>query len=178
MRGLFKGIALGEHQLRHRIAMAPLTRLRVDQDGVPAPYTPLYYSQRASAGGLIITEATLPAQEAGGLPNLPGIYTPWQIQRWREVVAGVHAKKGVIFCQLYALGWVTSSAHFLLSCWFSRVASPHLVTVKGMLDDVYDGNRVHKLSESDIQRYIAHFATAAGNAVHGAGFDGVEVHAA
>ncbi|TIA87208.1 hypothetical protein E3P99_03318, partial [Wallemia hederae] len=163
MRGLFKAIAMGEHQLRHRVAMAPLTRLRVDEQGVPAPYTPLYYSQRASDGGLIITEATLPAEEAGGLPNLPGIFSSSQIQRWRQVVKGVHAKKGVIFCQLYALG---------------RVASPHLVTVRGMLDDVYDGNRVTKLSESDIQRYIAHFATAAGNAVDGAGFDGVEIHAA
>ena len=107
--GLFKPARIGKCNLSHRIALAPLTRLRVDDSGVPSDYTPLYYQQRASNGGLLISEATLPAKEAGGLPRLPGIYTNEQINRWREVVESVHRLGAFIFSQLYALGWVRDS---------------------------------------------------------------------
>ncbi|TIB01804.1 hypothetical protein E3P92_01309 [Wallemia ichthyophaga] len=163
LHGLFSPKMLGECTLRHRIAMAPLTRMRVDDDGVLSPHTPLYYRQRASEGGLILSEATLPAREAGGLPRLPGIYTQRQIERWRQVVDGVHEAGGYIFCQLYALG---------------RIADPALVNVVGMSHDVYNGNIVSQLSETDVRRYISHFSQAAVNAVAGARFDGVEIHAA
>ncbi|TIB81163.1 FMN-linked oxidoreductase [Wallemia mellicola] len=162
--GLFKPARIGNCNLSHRIALAPLTRLRVDDFGVPSDYTPLYYQQRASKGGLLISEATLPAKEAGGLPRLPGIYTNEQINRWREVVESVHRLGTFIFCQLYALG---------------RVADPRLVdNLVGVSNDVYNGNNVKQLSEEDIRRYIAHFRQASINAVDKAGFDGVEVHSA
>ena len=67
----------------HRIAMAPLTRMR-NQDGTQAPKTelaPEYYQQRASKNGLLITEATFISEEAGGYPNAPGIYSDTQVSR-------------------------------------------------------------------------------------------------
>lgn len=37
-------------------------------------------------------------------PNAPGIYSDEQIAAWKTVTDGVHAKGGVIFQQLWALG--------------------------------------------------------------------------
>lgn len=55
-------------------------------------------------GGLIITEATFVAEEAGGTAGAPGIYSREQIESWKNVTAAVHAKNGFIFSQLWALG--------------------------------------------------------------------------
>jgi 2,4-dienoyl-CoA reductase-like NADH-dependent reductase (Old Yellow Enzyme family) len=59
---LFKPVELGALKLEHRLVLSPLTRMRgtKESDGVWAP-TDLnveYYSQRASKGGFMLTEAT------------------------------------------------------------------------------------------------------------------------
>jgi hypothetical protein len=75
------GLNSASPQTIHRIAMAPLTRMR-NQDGTQAPKTelaPEYYQQRASKNGLLITEATFISEEAGGYPNAPGIYSDTQV---------------------------------------------------------------------------------------------------
>ena len=46
---LFEPVRLGELQLANRIVMAPMTRSRADQHGVPTPEMVEYYRQRASA---------------------------------------------------------------------------------------------------------------------------------
>ena len=59
---LFQPWTLGEHQLKHRIVYAPLTRCRaLDPGYVPGDNMYEYYSQRARGceGGLIIAEATV-----------------------------------------------------------------------------------------------------------------------
>jgi 2,4-dienoyl-CoA reductase-like NADH-dependent reductase (Old Yellow Enzyme family) len=45
-------------ELQHRIVMAPLTRCRSDDELRVTPLHVEYYAQRATAGGLLITEAT------------------------------------------------------------------------------------------------------------------------
>jgi 2,4-dienoyl-CoA reductase-like NADH-dependent reductase (Old Yellow Enzyme family) len=59
---LFSPFRLGLLNLEHRIVQAPLTRMRAtkEQDGifVPEELHVEYYSQRASKGGLQLTEAT------------------------------------------------------------------------------------------------------------------------
>jgi 2,4-dienoyl-CoA reductase-like NADH-dependent reductase (Old Yellow Enzyme family) len=58
-RKLFSPVQLGAINLSHRVVMAPLTRQRSEQPGdVPGPLMVEYYAQRASEGGLIISEAT------------------------------------------------------------------------------------------------------------------------
>jgi len=52
---LFQPVRLGPYQLANRIVMAPLTRSRAGDDGVPRSLIAEYYAQRASAG-LIISE--------------------------------------------------------------------------------------------------------------------------
>ncbi|KAM7278655.1 hypothetical protein ACFE04_005789 [Oxalis oulophora] len=48
---------MGNFQLSHRVVLAPLTRQR-SYDNVPQSHAILYYSQRTSKGGLLISEAT------------------------------------------------------------------------------------------------------------------------
>lgn len=106
-RALFTPIQVGEYTLQHRVVMAPLTRIRADvKTSVPSPLTAEYYAQRASDGGLLVTEATFIAPEAHGLPGAPGIWSAEQIEAWKPVTQAVHAKKGIIFLQLWAHGLV------------------------------------------------------------------------
>ena len=59
---LFSPFKLGPLHLEHRIVQAPLTRMRAtkEEEGVfvPKELHVEYYSQRASKGGLQLTEAT------------------------------------------------------------------------------------------------------------------------
>jgi hypothetical protein len=59
---LFEAVRLGALQLKHRVVLAPCTRMRAskESDGVYVPnnLNVEYYSQRASEGGFMLTEAT------------------------------------------------------------------------------------------------------------------------
>ncbi len=102
---LFSPVHLGPLSLAHRVVMAPLTRLRSEQPGdVPGDLMVEYYTQRASDGGFIITEATTVAITGRGYLGAPGIYSDEQIAGWKKVTAAVHAKGGKIFLQLWHTG--------------------------------------------------------------------------
>src|ERR1700688_4822210 len=108
---LFSPLGLGPCRLSHRVAMAPLTRMRAERPLlVPRPLNAEYYSQRATPGGLIIAEATPVLATGHGNPGVPGIYSQAQIKGWRAVVDAVHAKGGVIFLQLWHVGRVSHSS--------------------------------------------------------------------
>lgn len=123
-------------------------------------------------GGLIISEGTFIAEEAGGMQRAPGIYSPEHIAKWKKITSAVHAKGGLIYCQLWALG---------------RVADASVVgTVWGAGSGAYeeDGEvpdeskpKPHKMTKEDIERFVGHYKQAAENAME-AGFDGVELHGA
>lgn len=59
---LFESVRLGALTLKHRVILAPLTRMRADKESegvyVPNELNVEYYSQRASEGGFMLTEAT------------------------------------------------------------------------------------------------------------------------
>jgi len=57
---LFSPTTLGELRLTNRLVMAPLTRTRSGQAGVPGPMVAEHYAQRASLG-LIVSEGTYPS---------------------------------------------------------------------------------------------------------------------
>lgn len=121
-------------------------------------------------GGLLVSEGAYIALEASGIAGAPGIYSPEQIEAWKTITAAVHAKGGLIFCQLWALG---------------RTASPKLVpTVWGPSAGEYVANpkkpapvKITPMTEADIDRFVGHYAHAAKCAI-AAGFDGVEIHGA
>ena len=87
---LFQPIRVGDITLAHRVVLAPLTRLRNDDDHVPTDLVAEYYAQRASVPGtLLITEATYIAPQASGMPNAPGIWSDAQIAAWKKVSPGI-----------------------------------------------------------------------------------------
>lgn len=89
---LFKPVKIGRYELEHRIVLAPLTRFRAQEDAVPTDLQKEYYTQRATKGGLLITEATFITKTAGSYYRAPGIYTKEQIASWKKVTDSVHAK--------------------------------------------------------------------------------------
>src|SRR6266576_2022133 len=108
---LFSPLKVGPYQLQHRLALAPLTRMRAARPSLtPRPLNAEYYAQRATQGGLLLAEASPVMATGFGSPGVPGIYTEQQIAGWREVVDAVHAKGGVIFLQLWHVGRVSHSS--------------------------------------------------------------------
>lgn len=55
---LFKPLRLGKLELEHRVILAAMTRVR-SPEHIPTEIVAQYYGQRASKGGLLISEATL-----------------------------------------------------------------------------------------------------------------------
>ncbi|KAL8485831.1 hypothetical protein ACS0TY_027938 [Phlomoides rotata] len=85
------------------VVLAPLTRQR-SFGNVPQPHAILYYSQRATKGGLLVAEATGVNDTAQGYPETPGIWTKEQVEAWKPIVDAVHAKGAVFFCQIWHVG--------------------------------------------------------------------------
>ncbi len=100
---LFASFWLGRLRLPNRIVMAPLTRARADQHGVPSELAAQYYAQRAGAG-VIITEATAVSRQGTGYGNWPGLHNVAQEAGWRKVTDSVHAAGGRIVIQLFHAG--------------------------------------------------------------------------
>jgi 2,4-dienoyl-CoA reductase-like NADH-dependent reductase (Old Yellow Enzyme family) len=59
-RKLFTPLQVGNMGLSHRIVMCPLTRTRCP-NSLPTPLVAEYYSQRATSGGLLISEGVMPS---------------------------------------------------------------------------------------------------------------------
>jgi len=76
---LFSPLRLGPYQLKHRVILAPLTRMRAAQPGnVPNELNTEYYAQRASNGGLLVNRSerksllaarAIPPRPVSTLPN-------------------------------------------------------------------------------------------------------------
>ena len=100
---LFSPTQIGPITLSHRVVMAPLTRSRSLQPGdIPSDLIREYYTQRASDGGLIISEATSISIAGRGWLGAPGLYSDEQVEGWKKITAAVHAKGGHMFSQLLA----------------------------------------------------------------------------
>src|ERR1700684_2461881 len=108
---LFSPLQIGPYHLKHRVVLAPLTRMRAARPSLaPRPLYADYYAQLATRGGLLIAEAAPVMATGFGNPGVPGIYSEEQIAGWREVVDAVHAKGGFIFLQLWHVGRVSHSS--------------------------------------------------------------------
>lgn len=173
---LFSPVKLGAISLKNRIVMAPLTRNRAGEGGVPQALNASYYAQRASAG-LIISEATPISAMAHGYPALPGIYTDAQVAGWKNVTDAVHAKGGKIVLQLWHVGRISHPS--LLPNGALPVAPSAIkpagqaFTYQGLQDYVTP----RALDISELPSLVADYVHATKSALT-AGFDGVEIHAA
>lgn len=61
-------------------------RRRRAPDGVPQPMMRTYYEQRASEGGLVISEATGVGPTADGYPCTPNLYARDALEGWKPIV--------------------------------------------------------------------------------------------
>lgn len=172
---LFSPVTLGSIALKNRMVMAPLTRNRSGEGGVPHALNSEYYAQRATAG-LIITEATPISPMAHGYPALPGIYTDAQIAGWKKVTDAVHAKGGKIVIQLWHVGRIShpSLLNGALPVAPSAIKpAGQAFTYQGLVDYV----EPRALDASELPAIVQDYAHASKCAIV-AGFDGVEIHAA
>jgi N-ethylmaleimide reductase len=179
---LFSPLKVGPYQLKHRVMMAPLTRMRANRESfAPRPLNADYYGQRATQGGLIIAEASPVIATGRGNPATPGIYSQAQLEGWRAVVDAVHAKGGIIFLQLWHVGRVSHSS-FQPGGALPVAPSAVPITGPGMMAMTSDGKVVpyetpRALETNEIAGIVEAFRKGALNALE-AGFDGVEIHGA
>ncbi|SAL97314.1 hypothetical protein [Absidia glauca] len=171
---LFTPIKIGHHLLRHRVVMAPMTRFRSSQTGVPSDLVSQYYGERATSGGLLITEATAISPYAGGYPGTPGIHTTEHIEAWKNTTEAVHKVGGAIFMQLWHLGRTSFSAALPNG---DSTVSASVIAIKGNSPMGVPYELPRALAVDEIKSISGDFAQAAKNAVS-AGFDGVEIHSA
>ncbi|MDM0087986.1 MULTISPECIES: alkene reductase [unclassified Variovorax] len=175
---LFSPLKLGALKLSHRVVMAPLTRMRAAQPGnVPHALNVEYYRQRASQGGLIITEGTQISPTGQGMPATPGIHSEEQIAGWKEVTKAIHAKGGFAFLQLWHVGRISHSSllNGLLPAAPSAIAAPGNAFTASFDRSPFETPRA--LETEEIALMVEDYARAALSAQR-AGFDGVEIHAA
>ncbi|KAL4428356.1 hypothetical protein ABPG75_002445 [Micractinium tetrahymenae] len=165
-------------ELAHRIVYAPLTRCRA-LNTIPQPNAAVYYAQRATQGGLMISEGTVISDDGHGYPCTPGIYSNEHVAAWRPIVQAVHDKGAVFYCQIWHVGRA-SHPHYMPD--ESLPVSSTTKAVKGQCFSLKtmqmeDHTEARALSAEEIPAYVDKYRQAARNAVD-AGFDGVEIHGA
>ncbi|KAF5942126.1 hypothetical protein HYC85_019768 [Camellia sinensis] len=137
----------GQRDCRHRVVLAPLTRQR-SFNNIPQPHAILYYSQRTSKGGLLISEAAGVSDTAQGF----GMWEEFQIKLCMDYVAQTRYPKGQ-----------------------APISSTDKSLTNGV--DVAQFSPPRKLRTDEIPQIVNDFRLAARNAM-GAGFDGIEIHGA
>ena len=176
MSPLFTPVQIGRYTLPNRLVMAPMTRSRADDNGIPSDLVVTYYAQRASAG-LIVTEGVFPSAMGKGYVRTPGIATDEQIAVWKKVTEAVHTKGGRIFMQIMHCGRISHPS--MLPNQAQPVApsaiKPAGQTWTGAGMEEFVTPRELKLDE--IAGVINEYRLATRRAID-AGFDGVELHTA
>jgi N-ethylmaleimide reductase len=179
---LFTPLRLGPVQLKHRIIMAPMTRSRsIQPDSVPGPLMQRYYEQRASDGGLIVSEATNVSLASRGWLGAPGLYSESHVEGWKRIVAAVFDKGGHMFAQLWHTG---RASHTAMTGGATPVSASidaaywqhpgHLVLIPGG----WAQPSPHRALQIDeISAIVADYRRAAERAMD-SGFEGVELYAA
>jgi N-ethylmaleimide reductase len=177
MSKLFSTTKIGPYRLSHRVVMAPLTRMRSDPGDIPSDLMVEYYTQRASEGGLIISEATPVSIRGYGYAGAPGIYSDSQIAGWRRVTDAVHANGGRIFLQLWHVG---RQSHVDLQPNGEAPVAPSAIAAEGYAytkRGEVPFSMPRALETHEIPGIIEEFRSGAARALE-AGFDGVEIHGA
>ncbi|MCL1038109.1 alkene reductase [Shewanella submarina] len=172
---LLSPLQLGELKLKNRIVMAPMTRNRADDEGVPTAAMVKHYGDRASAG-LIVAEGTWPSREGQAYNRQPGIETGSQIEGWRKVTDAVHQQDGLISLQIMHSGRIGS--HHIKGVDVDHIAPSEIRASGEIYTDAagmqpFDTPRA--LSTQEVWQQVDIHRQAAKNAKL-AGFDAVELH--
>ncbi|KAK4385615.1 12-oxophytodienoate reductase 1 [Sesamum angolense] len=122
----------------------------------------LYYSQRTTKGGFLISEASGISDTAQGYPHTPGIWRTDQMEAWKPIVKAVHEKGGF-----------QPNGNPPVSCTDKPIQTD--MEIGG--SDGEGFSPPHRLMVEEISQVVDDFRVAAKHAIEG-GFDGVEIHAA
>ncbi|MBA2933766.1 12-oxophytodienoate reductase [Sphingomonas sp. CGMCC 1.13654] len=185
LEALFQPFACKSLRLRNRTVMAPMTRMFAP-DGVLAGEVDAYYARRAAGGtGLIVSEGTVIGHPVSHFSStVPHFYGDAALERWRSVVAAIHAAGGAFVPQL----WHTGSSRRR-----NLVSNPDVPSVSA--SDLSEAElsasagsnaapphdhahlKPEPMTDADIEAVIAAFADAA-RAAKAIGCDGVAIHGA
>jgi N-ethylmaleimide reductase len=176
MTDLFSPHSIGSLKMPNRVMMAALTRARAGRSHIPNALMAEYYAQRASAG-LILTEATMVANDGCAFTGEGGLFDDACVAGWKFVTDAVHASGGRIAVQLWHPG---RAAHSSLNAGSQPVSSSNRA-IHGDTIQTPTGAQPYetprRLDTHEISAYVALFSAAAERALQ-AGFDGVQIHAA
>jgi 2,4-dienoyl-CoA reductase-like NADH-dependent reductase (Old Yellow Enzyme family) len=75
--------------------------MRASATGIPNPNAAAYYAERATSGGLLISEGVVIDPRGKGFPNTPGLWNAEQVQAWKQITAAVKKKGGIFFAQIW-----------------------------------------------------------------------------
>lgn len=161
--------------LKNRLAVAPMSRISADINGVPGAAMLEYYHGYAAGGfGLIVSEGIYTDDHfSQAYPQQPGLVNEEQVKGWRVITDAVHAEGALIMAQLMHAGG--------LSQYHAAPKAPSALQPVGHRLKGYGGAGVYPVSQAmtqaDIHQAVEGYAQAARYAV-AAGFDGIEIHAA
>lgn len=176
MEKIFTPVKVGRYTLPNRLVMAPMTRSRSDDAGVPSELVSTYYAQRAGAG-LIITEGVFPSLMGKGYVRTPGIATDEQVAAWKKVTDAVHANGGRIFMQVMHCGRIS---HPSMLPNGAQPVAPSAIKAAGQTwtdTGLQDFVTPRELTTDEVAGVVNEYRLAARRAIE-AGFDGVELHTA
>ncbi|TPX59392.1 hypothetical protein SpCBS45565_g07739 [Spizellomyces sp. 'palustris'] len=163
---LFSPIQVGDMHLKHRCVMGPMTRSRSPGE-VANDLNAEYYAQRATDGGLIISEGTSCSVTAKGYEHVPACLTEEQAKGWKKTTDAVHAKGGYIYAQLWHVGRASTAS--LQPDNKPPVSASDLPT-KGK-------DKPRALTVEEIKFIVSEYKLSTRRARE-ANFDGIEIHAA
>lgn len=173
---LFQKIKLGKHELAHRVANAPTTRIRALKNGVPSDLMLQYYDERSRAPGtLIVTEGTT-VIEGGSFPGGPGIFSEEQVQAWKTIVDKVHANGSLISIQAFSPG--RTGIPSVVPKGKNVAPSAIYISKESEAAAIAAENPLREITEEEIQHHIYEDYTRAAKNVLAAGFDFFEIHVA
>ncbi|CAF2260348.1 BnaA08g26450D [Brassica napus] len=174
---LLTPFSMRNFNLSHRIVMPGMARMR-SYGNVPQPHAAMYYSQRATPGGLLITEATGVSETAMAYHDMPGIWKKEQIEAWKPIIDAVHSNGAVFFCQLWHAGRVSHrDSQPNGEAPISSTDKPLAETSSNEFTTSDEFTPPRRLRTDEIPNIVNDFRLAARNAIE-AGFDGVEIHGA
>ncbi|KAJ3180857.1 hypothetical protein HDU85_003942 [Gaertneriomyces sp. JEL0708] len=165
-RLLFSPIRVGTMNLQHRVVMGPMTRSRSPGE-VANDLNAEHYGQRATPGGLLITEGTTSSVTGIGYEHVPALLTEEHAKGWKKATDAVHAKGGYIYAQLWHVGRVSHSKF-----------QPNNKPPVSASDVPLEGKETPRpLTEEEIKFIVSEYKISAQRARE-ANFDGVEIHGA
>lgn len=164
---LFTEFQLGPLRLKNRVVGLPHASAHV-RDGVPTEDDLAYWEARAAGGAALFINGGTKWHPSSVMRGriLTEAWSPDALAALARRTAAVHARGASIVCQLVHLGREGIGSD-----------SEYASVAPSALRSVRTPSVPHALSRAEIDELIESFATCA-EGLRGAGYDGVEVHAA